>query len=146
MGTPAASAATLASMGSHGAAQDGPLDQERKDFVEVLQTALAAGKAVLAVKGLQDMPSEVVYGTIDIWWMIHDGGFLILLSWLLSQHRTWRSCHLRVFTVAENISKETAKGAAEVLSQTLRQHRLLDVDVEVIILDADMIEPYTYDW
>merc|ERR1719436_997382 len=49
------------------------LEQERRDFVEVLQTALAADKAVLAVKGLREMPTEVVYGTIDIWWMIHDG-------------------------------------------------------------------------
>jgi len=121
-------------------------EQEKKDFVEVLQTALVAKKAVLGVKGLRDMPTEIVHGTIDIWWMIHDGGLLILLSWLLSQHRVWRSCHLRVFTVAENVSEERAKGAGEVLTQTLRQRRLIDVDVEVILLDHEIMEPYTFDW
>jgi len=121
-------------------------EQGKKEFVEVLQTALAAKKAVLGVKGLREMPTEVVHGTIDIWWMIHDGGLLILLSWLLSQHRVWRSCHLRVFTVAENVSQSCAQGAAEVLTHTLRQRRLFNVDVEVILLDHDIIEPYTFDW
>jgi len=101
---------------------------------------------VLGVKGLRVMPTEIVHGTIDIWWMIHDGGLLILLSWLLSQHRVWRSCHLRVFTVAENVSQSCAQGAAEVLTHTLRQRRLFNVDVEVILLDHDIIEPYTFDW
>jgi len=116
------------------------------DFVNVLTTALAAEKAVLAAKGLADMATEPVYGTIDIWWMIHDGGFLILLSWLLVQHRVWRKCHLRVFTITGNVTEEKAKHAAEQLSKTLRQHRLFDVDVEVILADDDLIEPYTHDW
>jgi len=121
-------------------------EEDRRGFVGVLQTALGAEKAVLAVKGLREMPTDVVYGTIDIWWMIHDGGFLILLSWLLSRHRTWRSCQMRVFTVAENVSEDSAKVAAEALSRTLRERQLLNVDVEVIILDHDLLHPYTVDW
>jgi len=116
------------------------------DFTNVLRIALAEEKAVLAVRGMQDMPTEVVHGTIDIWWMIHDGGFLILLSWLLVQHRTWRKCHLRIFTLAEGVNEAQAKSAAEMLGQTLRKRRLFDVDVEVILADDEMIEPYTYDW
>ena len=30
--------------------------------------------------------------------------------------------------------------------RTLRERRLFDVDVEVILADDAMIEPYTYDW
>lgn len=130
---------------------DWPLNWETdlraaKDFVKVLSHADDADKAVLAVKGLNDMPVDAVQGTIDIWWMIHDGGLLILLSWLLSQHKTWRNCALRVFSLAENVSEERAKAAAELLTRTLREKRLFDVDVEVILADDDMIEPYTYDW
>ena len=29
-----------------------------------------------------------------------DGGLLILLSFLLQKHKTWRQCKLRIFTVA----------------------------------------------
>jgi len=120
-------------------------DNKAYEFVSVLTTALAAEKAVLAAKGLGDMANEPVYGTIDIWWMIHDGGFLILLSWLLVQHRVWRKCHLRIFTITENVTEEKAKRAAEQLSKTLRQRRLFDVDVEVILADEELIQPYTHD-
>ena len=119
------------------------------DFVKILSFANTAEKAVLAVKGLKDVSLEDVKGekkTIDVWWMIHDGGFLILLSWLLTQHRNWRQSQIRVFTLAENVTEDRAKSAGEVLSRTLRERRLFDVDVEVILADDAMIEPYTYDW
>ncbi|CAK9010272.1 Solute carrier family 12 member 6 (Electroneutral potassium-chloride cotransporter 3) (K-Cl cotransporter 3) [Durusdinium trenchii] len=124
-------------------------DLKVQDFVKILSFANTAEKAVLAVKGLTDMSLDDVKGeqsTIDVWWMIHDGGFLILLSWLLTQHRNWRQSQIRVFTLAENVSEERAKSAGEVLSRTLRERRLFDVDVEVILADDAMIEPYTYDW
>jgi len=120
--------------------------KKAQEFVNVLSIAQAADKAVLAVKGLNAFPTSAVHGTIDIWWVIHDGGFLILLCWLLVQHRVWRSCHLRVFTITEGVTAEQAKLAATFLTRTLRQRRLFDVDVEVILADDEMIEPYTYDW
>lgn len=117
-----------------------------QEFLSVVTTALAAEKSVLAVKGLKDMPLQAVVGTIDVWWMIHDGGFMILLSWLLLQHRMWRQCHIRVFTITKGVSEERAKNAAKLLAETLRNRRLFDVDVEVVIVDDEMIQPYTYDW
>jgi hypothetical protein len=120
--------------------------QKAKDFVQILRTALGEEKAVLAIRGLKDVPTKQVYGTIDVWWMIHDGGFLILLSWLLVQHRVWRQCHIRVFTITEGVTPEQAKSAAEMLTKTLRARRLFDVDVEVILADHDIIEPLTHDW
>mmetsp|Transcript_40242 Transcript_40242/g.93196 ORF Transcript_40242/g.93196 Transcript_40242/m.93196 type:complete len:1057 (+) Transcript_40242:94-3264(+) len=116
------------------------------EFVNVVSVALAAEKSVLAVKGLKSMPVSSVVGTIDVWWMIHDGGFLILLSWLMLQHKIWRQCHIRIFTITEGVSEERAKNAAELLTRTLRQRRLFEVDVEVVIVDDEMIQPYTYDW
>jgi hypothetical protein len=116
------------------------------DFANVLKVALANEKAVIAMKGLRELPNESVFGTIDVWWMIHDGGFLILLSWLLVQHKVWRRCHLRVFTITEGVTQEGAKRAAALLTKTLRQRRLFDVDVEVILADHEMLEPYTHDW
>ena len=40
-------------------------------------------------------------GYIDIWWIVHDGGLLMLLPFLLKQHKTWKKCHMRIFTVAQ---------------------------------------------
>jgi len=111
--------------------------------VKTLSTALAEDKALLSVKGIADMPSENVVGTIDVWWMIHDGGFMVLLSWLLAQHRIWRGCQLRVFTVTQGVSIEQAQQAAQSLTTILRQRRLGEVPVEVIIADGAMMDPFT---
>ena len=58
----------------------------------------------------------------------------------------WRNCHIRIFTITEGVSEERAKNAAKLLAETLRNRRLFDVDVEVVIVDDEMIQPYTYDW
>eukprot|EP00397_Hematodinium_sp_SG-2012_P001356 GEMP01001357.1.p1 GENE.GEMP01001357.1~~GEMP01001357.1.p1 ORF type:complete len:1249 (+),score=221.98 GEMP01001357.1:134-3880(+) len=122
------------------------LGPQAEDFVGLMSTAQAEEKAVLVVKGLSTFPEEPTDGTIDVWWMIHDGGLLILLSWLLRQHRLWRSCRLRIFTIMEDVSEHEAKSAALKLTETLRRRRLFNVEVEVILSDDSMIEPYTYDW
>ena len=40
-------------------------------------------------------------GTIDVWWIVHDGGLLTLLPYLLQQHKVWKNCKTRIFTVAQ---------------------------------------------
>lgn len=71
---------------------------------------------------------------------------MILLSWLLLQHRIWRGCHIRVFTITDGVDAEKAKAAAKSLSKVLRARRLADIDVEVILADEDMLDPYTHDY
>eukprot|EP00400_MALV-I_sp_L67-5_P000831 gene831-243_t len=117
-------------------------------FVSVIQTALSEEKSVLAVKGLELMPTDrdQCSGTLDIWWIIHDGGLLILMSWLLQQHKVWRSTHLRVFTITESVQPEMAEMAGKRLTDLLRRKKLLDVEVEVVVLQDELIEPYTFDW
>ena len=39
-------------------------------------------------------------GDVDVWWIVHDGGLMILLLFLLKQHKVWKKCNLRIFTVA----------------------------------------------
>lgn len=34
-------------------------------------------------------------------WLLHDGGVLLLLAYLLQRHGTWRRCTLRIFTVVQ---------------------------------------------
>jgi hypothetical protein len=36
-----------------------------------------------------------------VWWLLHDGGILILVAYLLQRHATWRHCILRIFTVVQ---------------------------------------------
>ena len=57
---------------------------------------------MLVPKGINWFPSneDRMKGHIDIWWVVHDGGLLMLLPFLLRQHKVWKHCYLRIFTVA----------------------------------------------
>ncbi len=94
-------------------------------FVDSIRYAAAGKMALLVPKGVQRYPATgdkgkttvgfhldplalftdyiifSVSGTIDIWWIVHDGGLLMLLPFLLKQHRTWKNCTLRIFSVAQ---------------------------------------------
>jgi hypothetical protein len=58
-------------------------------------------------------------GLIDVWWIVHDGGLLVLLAHLLQQHKVWRKCQLRVHTVAEKLdnSEIICKNLEKLLEQ-----------------------------
>ena len=85
-----------------------------KDVTFITQTELAPihFQRVLSVTNssifyINNQPNDLVQGNIDIWWIVHDGGLLMLLPFLLKQHRTWRKCRLRIFTVAQ-VTKNTS--------------------------------------
>ena len=123
-------------------------NKQATDFVRVIQFALCEEKAVLCPRYCH-FPDDVQSGFIDLWWFIHDGGLLILLTWLLSQHKVWRNCSVRIFIVMEDVSVTEAEEAVHRLQDTLRRKNILPkgVHVEAVILTEDnMIAPYTYDW
>lgn len=70
-----------------------------------------------------------ISGFIDVWWIVHDGGLLMLLPFLLRQHRTWRHCKMRLFTVAqlEDNSIQMKKDL-----KTSLYHLRIDAEVEVV--------------
>lgn len=69
---------------------------------DAVRVASTKELAILVPKGINWFPSNVDHmkGSIDIWWVVHDGGLLMLLPFLLLQHKVWRNCKLRIFTVA----------------------------------------------
>lgn len=100
-------------------------------------------KAVVLMKGKTHFPApdEIQdQGYIDIWWIIHDGGLLLLIAHLLQKHRVWRSCKLRVHMVASEF--DDAPQLAEHLKMWLEAIRM-EADIDVIKCGVDVIEPYT---
>lgn len=69
---------------------------------EIVKTVDRRGLALLLPRGIDNFPDRKsrLSGTIDVWWVVHDGGLLILLAFLLKQHKVWRDCRIRIFTVA----------------------------------------------
>lgn len=100
-------------------------------FLSTVRNVTAARMALLVPKGINFFPnsSDKVVGNIDIWWIVHDGGLLMLLPFLLKQHRTWKNCKMRIFTVAqmEDNSIQMKKDL-----KTFLYHLRIEAEVEVV--------------
>jgi potassium/chloride transporter 4/5/6 len=72
-------------------------------FVSIINDCSIANKAVVIVKGLDEWPGEFQkqYGTIDLYWIVRDGGLMLLLSQLLRAKDTYESCKIQVFCIAD---------------------------------------------
>ncbi|XP_022914772.1 solute carrier family 12 member 4 isoform X3 [Onthophagus taurus] len=113
-------------------------------FLQTIRNVTSARMALLVPKGINFFPdsTEKVVGNIDIWWIVHDGGLLMLLPFLLKQHRTWKNCKMRIFTVAqmEDNSIQMKKDL-----KTFLYHLRIVAEVEVVeMMDSD-ISAYTYE-
>ncbi|XP_022821625.1 solute carrier family 12 member 4 isoform X1 [Spodoptera litura] len=113
-------------------------------FLHTVRAVAAARMAMLVPKGINFFPdsTEKVSGNIDIWWIVHDGGMLMLLPFLLKQHRTWKNCKMRIFTVAQ--MEDNSIQMKKDLKMFLYQLRL-EAEVEVVEMTDSDISAYTYE-
>uniref|UniRef100_A0A8C7EZ47 Solute carrier family 12 member 5 n=1 Tax=Oncorhynchus kisutch TaxID=8019 RepID=A0A8C7EZ47_ONCKI len=106
--------------------------QTWRDFIELVRETTAAHLALLVPKNIAAFPSNgerFSEGHIDVWWIVHDGGMLMLLPFLLRQHKVWRKCKMRIFTVAQmdDNSIQMKKDLT-----TFLYHLRIDAEVEVV--------------
>jgi potassium/chloride transporter 4/5/6 len=109
-------------------------------FIKIFKMNLSIGTiaiaearrcAVIVPKNIDNFPDnkQIQEGTIDIWWIIHDGGLLFLIAFLLKRNKVWSRCRMRLFTVAqlEDNSVEMKKD----LEQYMYQLRI-EAEVDVV--------------
>jgi solute carrier family 12 (potassium/chloride transporter), member 4/6 len=72
------------------------LTQIPSTFVSIINDCIIANKAVVIVKGLDEWPNEYQrqYGTIDLYWIVRDGGLMLLLSQLLLMKESFERCKI----------------------------------------------------
>ncbi|XP_048450477.1 solute carrier family 12 member 4 [Rhincodon typus] len=61
-----------------------------KTFIDTVRVTTAGHLALLVPKNVSFYPSNherFTEGHIDVWWIVHDGGMLMLLPFLLRQHK-----------------------------------------------------------
>lgn len=102
-------------------------------FIELMRNVQMSQNALLVIKGIDSWPEscDKLGGFIDIWWIVNDGGLLMLLPHLLRQHKTWRSCQLRIFTIAQ--PNDNIKQMREDLHKFL-YHLRIDAQVDIVEL------------
>ena len=118
--------------------------QSFKTFIHTVRAIMAAEKALIVTKGINWFPSneDKWRGNIDIWWVVHDGGLLMLLPFLLRQHKVWKHCNLRIFTVAQ--IEDNSLQMKRDLRTFIYQLRI-KAEVDVIEMPDSDISAYTYE-
>ena len=137
-----------------------------RTFINTIRTTGAANNALLVPKNIDLFPStadKVCTGlesrskkgdvgkgvptgasqpTIDVWWIVHDGGLLMLLPHLLKQHKVWKGCKTRIFTVAQK--EDNSIKMRDDLKMFL-YHLRIEAEIEIVELDNTDISAYTYE-
>ncbi|XP_061569742.1 solute carrier family 12 member 7 isoform X3 [Cololabis saira] len=116
-----------------------------KNFIETIRETTAAHHALLVAKNVDSFPTNrdrLGEGTIDVWWVVHDGGMLMLLPFLLRQHKVWRKCKMRIFTVAQ-LDDNSIQMKKDL--QMFLYHLRLDAEVEVVEMHDNDISAFTYE-
>ncbi|XP_062235926.1 solute carrier family 12 member 7 isoform X2 [Platichthys flesus] len=119
--------------------------QSWKNFIETVRESTAAHHALLVAKNVDSFPTNqdrLGEGTIDVWWVVHDGGMLMLLPFLLRQHKVWRKCKMRIFTVAQ-MDDNSIQMKKDL--QMFLYHLRLDAEVEVVEMHDNDISAFTYE-
>ncbi|XP_048832822.1 solute carrier family 12 member 7 isoform X5 [Brienomyrus brachyistius] len=115
------------------------------NFVETVRETTAAHQALLVAKNVDNFPANqdrLNEGTVDVWWIVHDGGMLMLLPFLLRQHKVWRKCKMRIFTVAQ-MNDNSIQMKKDL--QMFLYHLRLDAEVEVVEMHDSDISAFTYE-
>uniref|UniRef100_A0A8C0I0N5 Solute carrier family 12 member 7 n=1 Tax=Balaenoptera musculus TaxID=9771 RepID=A0A8C0I0N5_BALMU len=116
-----------------------------KNFVDTVRDTTAAQQALLVAKNVDLFPQNQERfsdGYIDVWWVVHDGGLLMLLPFLLRQHKVWRRCQMRIFTVAQ-VHDNSIQMKKDL--QTFLYHLRISAEVEVVEMVENDISAFTYE-
>ncbi|CEM08836.1 unnamed protein product [Vitrella brassicaformis CCMP3155] len=100
-----------------------------------LCTCLDKSVALLKTNNTATFPlnNQIMNGTIDIWWVVTDGGLLLLMPFLLQKHRVWHSCKLRLFAVVER--GQDKPEVHEELEEYIKDHRL-PIELQIFPMDG----------
>ncbi|XP_044298912.1 solute carrier family 12 member 7 isoform X5 [Varanus komodoensis] len=116
-----------------------------KNFVDTVRETTAAQQALLVAKNIDLFPvnqERFSEGNIDVWWIVHDGGMLMLLPFLLKQHKVWRKCKMRIFTVAQ-MDDNSIQMKKDL--QMFLYHLRISAEVEVVEMFENDISAFTYE-
>ena len=110
-----------------------------KDFINTITGIRNMKIALLMFKGSEFFPRSdvlVTTGRIDVWWIVHDGGLLLLLPYIMSKHMVWgkQGATLRIFAICTNPNEDPN------LLQEAVKKILIDVRISASVVVIDMSE------
>ncbi|KAJ3106964.1 hypothetical protein HDU97_005245 [Phlyctochytrium planicorne] len=124
-----------------------------ESFVNLIRSIINLDRALLIVKGMCSVadlyrhPSRKRHSasgveTVDVYWLVHDGGILTLIAHVLLKHSKWRRCRLRIFVIASETDNSVAMKRN--LVATL-DHLRIDAVADVLEIGHHDITPFAYE-
>ena len=125
--------------------------EETKDYLLTVQGIMNLKKAVIIFKGSPEYPPKVneyaitpPQQTIDLWWVVHDGGLLLLLPYILSQDEAFeKNTKIRLFAVTSSATENPDRLRLAVIEHLARvriRATVLIVDLSDTSIADDMRE------
>ena len=116
-------------------------------YVNCMKTAVAMTKALMILKGGENLPvcnDKIPPGEeIHMWWVCPDGGFVLIIPYLLCLHRTWHGVKLKLFVVMNDTDNLTKEEVEARMAHHMDQIRI-DADVVAVDLhDAEIVSEFT---
>ncbi|ETV69141.1 hypothetical protein, variant [Aphanomyces astaci] len=107
-------------------------------YVDMLHDMINCKKALVVLKNMETFPFNDVKkkGHIDVWWVLHDGGLLLLIPYLLRLHRVWRKCTLRLFAI---VSSQEDAGEMQTRLKDFLSHARIEAEIHVVELSDSTI-------
>uniref|UniRef100_A0A158RDR2 Solute carrier family 12 member 6 n=1 Tax=Hydatigena taeniaeformis TaxID=6205 RepID=A0A158RDR2_HYDTA len=115
---------------------------EDKENAPILRTAQACSLAILMPRFIEAFPQSkdtALTGTVDLWFIVHDGGILLLTAYLLLRNRVWCKCRLRVFVVTGE--PDTNGVLKKVMTRFVYDLRI-SAEVEIVEMSKTDISAY----
>ena len=102
----------------------------------MIRNTHASGKAMCLLKDLDSYAdiSEVLSGTIDLYWITKDGGLMLLLGEMFKKHPHFHRCKLRVFVVSSAKKGSLADIEAAVKSYL---YQLRMKNIQIFVMDSE---------
>ena len=127
-------------------------DASMENYLDTLGGIMNLKKAVVLFRGQPGYPqSREHYNanssrSIDVWWVVHDGGLLLLLPYILSQNEIFQNTKLRLFAVTSSPT-ENPDRLRECVTEHLNKVRIKAtvnvVDLSDTTIGQDMREADT---
>jgi len=113
----------------------------RAHLIRMVQVAVVFQKVMLIAKGATwPQLTDRLQGSVDIWWIVGDGGILLLLPFLLQKHRVWYGCRTRLFVLAEKVVDDPEMMKRELETYVTDFRLNIEVFVQTIDLEKRDIE------
>jgi len=84
-------------------------NSRKDDLIQTIKGISNLKKAIILFRGHSSYPAlkneKNHNDSIDVWWVVHDGGLLLLLPYILSKHAVFAKTKLRLFAVTTSITE-----------------------------------------